>query len=90
MSKINLRDQFAMSASQGFLADGVVDHSYIAKNSYSLADRMIEEREKDNVFTQDEIKQMLVDAIRRKYGGMNNASTVIPVNHLIQMLEYGP
>lgn len=89
MSKINLRDQFAMSAAQGYLAAGVKG-SLIAECSYLLADRMIEEREKNNVFTQDEVKQMLVDAIRRKYGGMNNASTVIPVNHLIQMLEYGP
>lgn len=89
MSKINLRDQFAIAAAQGYLADGVKSHTHISENSYLLADRMIKEREKDNIFTQEEIKQMLVDAIRRKYGAGANVSTLQPIDHLIRELEFG-
>ena len=86
---MDLRDQFAMAAMQGLLADGwMKDQGNIAELAYRQADAMIAEREKDDVETKDKIKQMLVDAINEKHPGLNT-STVCTAEHLIFNLTTG-
>lgn len=85
----DLRDQFAMAAMQGQIANGwMKDQENIAEVAYKQADAMIAEREKDDVETKDRIKQMLVDAINKAHPGMNT-STVCTAEHLIFQLTTG-
>ena len=89
---MDLRDQFAIAALQGLLANlgmntGNADF-VIAEATYRFADAMIAEREKDDVETKDQIKQMLVDAIKEKHPGLN-PSTVCTAEHLIFNLTTG-
>lgn len=84
------RDQIAMAAMQGFLSYlgfYAVDED-VAERAYQMADAMIAEREKDDVETKDQIKQMLVDAINKAHPGMNT-STVCTAEHLIFQLTTG-
>lgn len=87
---MDLRDQLAMVAMQGFLSNlgfYAVDED-VAERAYQMADAMIAEREKDDVETKDQIKQMLVDAINKAHPGMNT-STVCTAEHLIFQLTTG-
>ncbi|MCU4406675.1 MULTISPECIES: hypothetical protein [Acinetobacter] len=88
MSNINLHDQFAMAAMQGFIADGAKDRELIAEMSYKQADAMVTEREKGSVESVDLAKKSLVEAINRKHPGLDpNVNTSL--NHLIFQLETG-
>ena len=89
---MDLRDQFAMAALQGLLANlgmktGNADF-VIAEATYRFADAMIAEREKDDVETKDQIKQMLVDAIKEKHPGMQT-TVLLPARDLIYQLTTG-
>lgn len=86
---MDLRDQFAIAAMQGQVANGwMKDQKNIAEVAYQQADAMIAEREKDDVETKDQIKQMLVDAINERHPGLN-PSTVCTAEHLIFNLTTG-
>ncbi|UJA04203.1 hypothetical protein F9230_07510 [Acinetobacter johnsonii] len=89
---MDLRDQFAIAALQGLLANSGMNTGnadfVIAEATYRFADAMIAEREKDDVETKDKIKQMLVDAINEKHPGLN-PSTVCTAEHLIFNLTTG-
>ena len=89
---MDLRDQFAIAALQGLLANlgmktGNADF-VIAEATYRFADAMIAEREKDDVETKDQIKQMLVDAIKEDHPCLMT-STVCTAEHLIYQLTTG-
>ena len=89
---MDLRDQFAIAALQGLLANlgmktGNADF-VIAEATYRFADAMIEVREKDDVETKDKIKQMLVDAINEKHPGLM-PSTACTAVHLFFNLTTG-
>lgn len=86
---MDLRDQFAIAAMQGQVANGwMKDQKNIAEVAYQQADAMIAEREKDDVETKDKIKQMLVDAINEKHPGLM-PSTACTAEHLIFKLTTG-
>ena len=85
---MDIRDQFAMAAMQGFIADGFKDREIISELAYKQADAMIAEREKDDVETKDQIKQMLVVAINEKHPGLM-PSTACTAEHLIFKLTTG-
>jgi hypothetical protein len=85
---MDLRDQFAMAAMQGMLASGIKAKSHISENAYEYADAMIEVREKDDVETKDQIKQMLVDAIKEEHPDMQT-SAFLPARDLIYQLTTG-
>lgn len=89
---MDLRDQFAIAALQGLLANSGMNTGnadfVIAEAAYRFADAMIEVREKDDVETKDQIKQMLVDAIKEKHPGLMT-STVCTAEHLIYQLTTG-
>lgn len=88
MSNINLHDQFAMAAMQGFIADGAKDKELIAEMSYKQADAMVTEREKGSVESVDLAKKSLVEAINRKHPRLG-ANVNTSLNHLIFQLETG-
>lgn len=83
----DLRDQFAMAAMPELIMLGRTE-TQVAELAYKHADAMIAEREKDDVETKDQIKQMLVDAINKAHPGMNT-STVCTAEHLIFQLTTG-
>lgn len=88
---MNLRDQFAMAVMQGLLANPqnwMVESEVLATAAYKHADVMIAEREKDDVETKDQIKQMLVDAINKVHPGMQT-SVFLPGRDLIFQLTTG-
>ncbi len=72
---MDLRDQFAIAAMQA--ACGLVDvlnpetMKLIAAEAYEMANAMIAEREKDDVETKDEIKKLLVEAIKEEHPSIN-------------------
>jgi hypothetical protein len=89
---MDLRDQFAIAALQGLLANlgmktGNADF-VIAEATYRFADAMIAEREKDDVETKDKIKQMLVDAIKEEHPDMQT-TVFLPARDLIYQLTTG-
>ena len=88
---MDLRDQIAIAALQGLLANPnnwMAVPEVLSEAAYKHADAMIAEREKDDVETKDQIKQMLVDAINKAHPGMNT-STVCTAEHLIFQLTTG-
>ncbi|MBL8320778.1 MAG: hypothetical protein JNJ93_00780, partial [Acinetobacter sp.] len=74
---MDLRDQFAIAAMQAALGQiaelGPEPMKLVAAEAYEMADAMIAEREKDDVETKDQIKQMLVEAIKENHPGLNTA-----------------
>lgn len=89
---MDLRDQFAIAALQGLLANSGMNTGnadfVIAEATYRFADAMIAEREKDDVETKDQIKQMLVDAIKEEHPGMQTTA-FLPARDLIYQLTTG-
>ena len=89
---MDLRDQFAMAALQGLLANSGMNTGnadfVIAEATYRFADAMIAEREKDDVETKDQIKQMLVDAIKEEHPDMQT-TVFLPARDLIYQLTTG-
>lgn len=86
---MDLRDQFAIAAMQGQVANGwMKDQKNIAEVAYQQADAMIAEREKDDVETKDQIKQMLVDAIKEEHPDMQT-TVFLPARDLIYQLTTG-
>lgn len=88
---MDLRDQFSIAALQGLLANPnnwMVESEVLASAAYKHADAMIAEREKDDVETKDQIKQMLVDAIKKKHHGINTTA-FLPARDLIYQLTTG-
>ena len=83
---MDLRDQFAIAALPKLM--GNLPTKDAAIEAYKMADLMIAEREKDDVETKDQIKQMLVDAIKEKHPGLMT-STVCTAEHLIYQLTTG-
>lgn len=83
----DLRDQFAMAAMPELIMLGRTE-TQVAELAYKHADAMIAEREKDDVETKDQIKQMLVDAIKKEHPSLS-ASTVCTAEHLIFQLTTG-
>ena len=83
---MDLRDQFAIAALPKLM--GNLPTKDAAIEAYKMADLMIVEREKDDVETKDQIKQMLVDAINEKHPGLT-PSTVCTAEHLIFNLTTG-
>jgi len=83
---MDLRDQFAIAALPKLM--GNLPAKDVAIEAYKMADLMIAEREKDDVETKDQIKQMLVDAIKEKHPGLMT-STVCTAEHLIYQLTTG-
>jgi hypothetical protein len=83
---MDLRDQFAIAALPKLM--GNLPAKDVAIEAYKMADLMIAEREKDDVETKDQIKQMLVDAINEKHPGLT-PSTVCTAEHLIFNLTTG-
>jgi hypothetical protein len=82
----DLRDQFAIAALPKLM--GNLPAKDAAIEAYKMADLMIAEREKDTVESKDQIKQMLVDAIKKEHPGLS-ASTVCTAEHLIFQLTTG-
>ena len=67
---MDLRDQFAGMVLQGLISNPqnwMVEKEILVASAYSHADAMIAEREKDDIETKDQIKQMLVEAIKEKH-----------------------
>ena len=88
---MDLRDQIAIAALQGILANPnnwMAVPEVLADAAYKHADAMIAEREKDDVETKDQIKQMLVDAIKEEHPGMHT-TTFLPARDLIFQLTTG-
>ncbi|WP_180182938.1 hypothetical protein [Acinetobacter sp. YH01020] len=88
---MDLRDQFAIAALQGLLANPqnwMVESEVLASAAYKHADAMIAEREKDDVETKDQIKKMLVNAIQKAHPGMQT-SVFLPGRDLIFQLTTG-
>ena len=83
---MDLRDQFVIAALPKLM--GNLPAKDVAIEAYKMADLMIAEREKDDVETKDQIKQMLVDAINEKHPGLT-PSTVCTAEHLIFNLTTG-
>ena len=83
---MDLRDQFAIAALPKLM--GNLPAKDVAIEAYKMADLMIAEREKDDVETKDQIKQMLVDAIKEKHPGLM-PSTACTAEHLIFKLTTG-
>lgn len=83
---MDLRDQFAIAALPKLM--GNLPAKDVAIEAYKMADLMIAEREKDDVETKDQIKQMLVDAINEKHPGLM-PSTACTAEHLIYKLTTG-
>ena len=83
---MDLRDQFAIAALPKLM--GNLPAKDVAIEAYKMADLMIAEREKDDVETKDQIKQMLVDAINEKHPGLT-PSTACTAEHLIFKLTTG-
>ncbi|RZG72441.1 hypothetical protein [Acinetobacter sp. WCHAc060025] len=87
---MNLRDQFAIAVLQGLYANGgMKDMENIAELAYKQADAMIVEREKDDVETKDQIKELLVKAINKEHPGMGGTSVNCTASHLIFQLTTG-
>lgn len=87
---MDLRDQFAIAAMQGLIAG---NYAYgglgsLAQDAYAHADAMIAEREKHYVESVDEIKQMLVEAIREEHPSINTG-VFLPAGNLIFQLATG-
>ena len=83
---MDLRDQFAIAALPKLM--GNLPAKDVAIEAYKMADLMIAEREKDDVETKDQIKQMLVDAINEKHPGLM-PSTACTAEHLIFKVTTG-
>jgi len=89
---MDLRDQFAIAAMQAACGQmdvlGSETMKLIAAEAYEMADAMIAEREKHYVESVDEIKQMLVEAIREEHPSINTG-VFIPAGNLIFQLATG-
>ena len=89
---MDLRDQFAIAAMQAALGQiaelGPELMKLVAAEAYEMADAMIAEREKHYVESVDEIKQMLVEAIREEHPSINTG-VFIPAGNLIFQLATG-
>lgn len=83
---MDLRDQFAMAAMPKLM--GNLPGKDVAIEAYKMADLMIVEREKDDVETKDQIKQMLVDAIKEEHPDMQTTA-FLPARDLIYQLTTG-
>ena len=83
---MDLRDQFAIAALPKLM--GNLPAKDVAIEAYKMADLMIAEREKDDVETKDQIKQMLVDAIKEKHPDMQT-TVFLPARDLIYQLTTG-
>ena len=83
---MDLRDQFAIAALPKLM--GNLPTKDAAIEAYKMADLMIAEREKDDVETKDEIKQMLVDAIKEEHPDMQT-TVFLPARDLIYQLTTG-
>lgn len=88
---MDLRDQFAMAALQGLLANlgmntGNADF-VIAEATYRFADAMIEVREKDSVDSVTDAKAQLIRAIELEHN--ITVSEDLCVVHLIHCLRFG-
>ena len=83
---MDLRDQFAMAALPKLM--GNLPAKDVAIEAYKMADLMIAEREKDDVETKDQIKQMLVDAIKEEHPDIQT-TVFLPARDLIYQLTTG-
>ena len=85
---MDLRDQFAIAAMQGLLMSNIKDRELVSIAAYEQADAMIAEREKYDIESLEEIKQILVDATKEKHSGLNT-SAFLPAKELIFQLKTG-
>ena len=83
---MDLRDQFAIAALPKLM--GNLPAKDAAIEAYKIADLMIAEREKDDVETKDQIKQMLVDAIKEEHPDIQT-TVFLPARDLIYQLTTG-
>ena len=83
---MDLRDQFAIAALPKLMGNLPTEDAAI--EAYKIADLMIAEREKDDVETKDQIKQMLVDAIKEEHPDMQT-TVFLPARDLIYQLTTG-
>lgn len=85
---MDLRDQFAIAAMQGQVANGwMKDQKNIAEVAYLQADAMIAEREKDSVDSVTDAKAQLVRAIELEHN--ITVSVHLCIVHLIHCLRFG-
>ena len=85
---MDLRDQFAIAAMQGQVANGrMKDQKNIAEVAYLQADAMIAEREKDSVDSVTDAKAQLVRAIELEHN--ITVSEHLCIVHLIHCLRFG-
>lgn len=89
---IDLRDQFAMAAIQGFCAnENQIDweSEKMAEWAYKQADAMIAEREKGSVDSVYSTKQELIKAIKEQHGLDVSNLHFLTTGHLIFILRTG-
>ena len=85
---MDLRDQFAIAAMQGQVANGrMKDQKNIAEVAYLQADAMIAEREKDSVDSVTDAKAQLIRAIELEHN--ITVSEHLCIVHLIHCLRFG-
>ncbi|OTG58850.1 hypothetical protein B9T36_10965 [Acinetobacter sp. ANC 4204] len=86
---MDLRDQFAMAALQGFISHRgfLCVNEQAAKRCYEIADAMIAEREKDSVDSVTDAKAQLVRAIELEHN--ITVSEHLCIVHLIHCLRFG-
>ena len=89
---IDLRDQFAMAAIQGFCAnENQIDWEpeKMAEWAYKQADAMVAEREKGSVDSVYSVKQELIKAIKEQHGLDVSNLHFLTTGHLIFILRTG-
>lgn len=88
---IDLRDQFAMAAIQGFCAnENQIDWEpeKMAEWAYKQADAMVAEREKGSVDSVYSVKQELIKAIKEQHD-IDVSNLHLTAGHLIFILRTG-
>ena len=88
---MDIRDQFAMAAMQGLLANSGMNTGnadfVIAEATYRFADAMIAEREKDSVDSVTDAKAQLIRAIELEHN--ITVFEHLCIVHLIHCLRFG-